>query len=223
MPSSEVNSKIGVYFGNIVELKVDAIVNAAKTTLVGGMGVDGAIHAAAGPQLLQECLPKAPCQTGDAVITRGYRLPADYVIHAVGPIGENPALLASTYEAALERLADNRLHTIALPFHQHRLLRLRRRQGLPRRLRHCPTIPRHSPIRSQRKPSLLPPPIFLSQNRYYFGFRLRRSYSAFSMTACEGPTNTHCPSFSQLAVSLKCSQISRLIASMLLFHVYSKH
>jgi O-acetyl-ADP-ribose deacetylase (regulator of RNase III) len=117
--AADLNKRLHLMQGDITRLSVDAIVNAANTRLLGGGGVDGAIHRAAGPQLVEECRSLGGCPTGEARITRGYDLPARYVIHTVGPVyhghPRDRDLLAGCYRNSLRLAADKDLKSVAFP------------------------------------------------------------------------------------------------------------
>jgi len=112
-PNSAINDKVAIYRGDMTRLHGDAIVNAANESLLGGGGIDGTIHRAAGPQLVAECRTLHGCETGHCKITKGYRLPSRHVIHAVGPIGEREELLRSCYRLILKCAVKNKIRTLA--------------------------------------------------------------------------------------------------------------
>eukprot|EP01114_Cavostelium_apophysatum_P008032 TRINITY_DN2028_c0_g1_i1.p1 TRINITY_DN2028_c0_g1~~TRINITY_DN2028_c0_g1_i1.p1 ORF type:complete len:658 (+),score=194.96 TRINITY_DN2028_c0_g1_i1:40-1974(+) len=111
--SEEINQKVSLWSGDITALELDAIVNAANESLLGGGGVDGAIHRAAGPKLLQECKTLHGCPTGETKTTRGYNLPAKYILHTVGPLDENPEKLESCYSTCLQQLLTHKIKSVA--------------------------------------------------------------------------------------------------------------
>lgn len=112
-PDSELNAAVSVWFGDVTRLRVDAVVNAAHSGMSGGGGVDGAIHSAAGDELVTECLKVGPCPPGECRITGAYRLPAKIIIHTVGPYGEDPKILASCYANSLDAAARHGSTSIA--------------------------------------------------------------------------------------------------------------
>jgi len=120
MAGGSISHRLAVIAGDITQQRVDAIVNAANPTLLGGGGVDGAIHRAAGPELLAECRTLGGCATGQAKITRGYKLPAKWVIHTVGPVWQDglhgePELLANCYRNGFALVEKYGIKTVAFP------------------------------------------------------------------------------------------------------------
>jgi O-acetyl-ADP-ribose deacetylase (regulator of RNase III) len=120
MTAGSIANRIAVVEGDITSLRVDAMVNAANTSLLGGGGVDGAIHRAAGPELLSECRTLGGCATGQAKITRGYKLPAEWVIHTVGPVWRDGShgeeeLLAGCYRSCFALIEAHDIKTVAFP------------------------------------------------------------------------------------------------------------
>jgi O-acetyl-ADP-ribose deacetylase len=120
MVNKNIPDRVAVVAGDITQQRVDAIVNAANPSLLGGGGVDGAIHRAAGPELLAECRALGGCPTGQAKITRGYKLPAKWVIHTAGPVWQDglhdePELLASCYRSCFTLVEQHGIKTVAFP------------------------------------------------------------------------------------------------------------